>query len=378
MHFPKCDQEAFNSTTMASCNFPEEIMVEILSRLSVKSLLRFKSVSKSWLSQISSPNFIKTHLDRTANSNSSIILHSFGLKSRGNFISLINPDFPQNFVNLDPSPFYGIWVVGSCNGLVLLTDRIWNPATKQAKFLPPYSIDAMATSFLGFGFDEVASDFKVVRVVYPENSSKVRVEVYSANADSWREIEVEGERELQCDENNYIPYCVAIVKGDPYWGASTEDELVSFDMHKEVLRSISLPDIKKQKRTHDWNVVQFHDSLAMIVYPHWGLENKRLSVWTMDDEDVCGEKKGCWTRKVACEVNFAIVWPYAYLKTGEIVAKSIRGLLVYDPESKETKDVGLPVRTQSYGVYNYTESLYSIRGSNQILPRTGKSNSKIG
>ena len=41
---------------------PVELVVEILSRLPVKSLLLFKSVCKSWKTLISDPKFAQTHI----------------------------------------------------------------------------------------------------------------------------------------------------------------------------------------------------------------------------------------------------------------------------------------------------------------------------
>lgn len=43
---------------------PNEVLVDILVRVPVKSLLRFRCVSKKWNSLISSPAFINTHLNR--------------------------------------------------------------------------------------------------------------------------------------------------------------------------------------------------------------------------------------------------------------------------------------------------------------------------
>ncbi|MFS7913393.1 putative F-box domain-containing protein [Helianthus anomalus] len=52
------------STKKATVSFPGEIIGEILSRLPVKSILRFRSVSKPWLSLISTPSFTKLHFTR--------------------------------------------------------------------------------------------------------------------------------------------------------------------------------------------------------------------------------------------------------------------------------------------------------------------------
>lgn len=43
-------------------HIPQEVIIEILSRLPVKPLLKFKSVCKNWYAIIKNPSFITKHL----------------------------------------------------------------------------------------------------------------------------------------------------------------------------------------------------------------------------------------------------------------------------------------------------------------------------
>ncbi|WOG92022.1 hypothetical protein DCAR_0311278 [Daucus carota subsp. sativus] len=52
----------------------EDLLTEVLSRLRVKWLLRCKAVCKAWLSLISSPSFIKSHIHRVAKQDDDDIL----------------------------------------------------------------------------------------------------------------------------------------------------------------------------------------------------------------------------------------------------------------------------------------------------------------
>ncbi|KAI3910490.1 hypothetical protein MKX01_034884 [Papaver californicum] len=49
--------------------FPEDIYVDILSRIPVKSLLTCKCISKNWNAQISSSDFVRLHLNLTIQKN---------------------------------------------------------------------------------------------------------------------------------------------------------------------------------------------------------------------------------------------------------------------------------------------------------------------
>jgi hypothetical protein len=50
---------------------PDEVVVDILHRLPVKSLIRFRCVCKSWNSLIQTPAFIDSHLNQSIENNNS-------------------------------------------------------------------------------------------------------------------------------------------------------------------------------------------------------------------------------------------------------------------------------------------------------------------
>ncbi|XP_063938354.1 F-box/kelch-repeat protein At3g06240 isoform X2 [Daucus carota subsp. sativus] len=207
-----------------------DLLIEVLSRLRVKPLLRCKSVSKSWYALISSPNFIKSHLQRAITScavddedENNLIVHyhrhwdrleykeadgSFKLFNLGIGYTTTNLKFPypQGEYPIDPPSLLVGFVCGiACvcvddsddfNKFFVPTANLpsniylWNPAIKQSKLIRPHTIhaDDKTEVALGFGFDPIDFDFKVVRVAR-DISSAILPEVYSTNKDAWRNID---------------------------------------------------------------------------------------------------------------------------------------------------------------------------------------------
>ncbi|CAL1403685.1 unnamed protein product [Linum trigynum] len=61
------------TTTAAESPLPEDIMVDIVARMPVKSILRFKSVSKELGAMVTAPHFITTHLRYATFNNKSAV-----------------------------------------------------------------------------------------------------------------------------------------------------------------------------------------------------------------------------------------------------------------------------------------------------------------
>lgn len=116
----------------------DDLLTEILIRLPVKSLLRFKSVLRHWLSLITTPHFARCR-NPDPSSVSGLFLYPSGrrLNSGLNFIPLQNDGNPTDG-NFTTFPL-GMRILSSCHGLLCCSSfprtgyhqaHILNPTTK--------------------------------------------------------------------------------------------------------------------------------------------------------------------------------------------------------------------------------------------------------
>ncbi|KAH0680559.1 hypothetical protein KY290_022747 [Solanum tuberosum] len=118
--------------------FPEGIQMDILLRCPVKSLLRFKCVSKSWYALIKNPKFAQQHLKN--GSPPQLLTYTVGTSDDAGqdsrSITLISEENPQTFKGMTH-------LIGSVDGLFLMYKTIdtviscalWNPATREVRSL---------------------------------------------------------------------------------------------------------------------------------------------------------------------------------------------------------------------------------------------------
>uniref|UniRef100_A0A803L9K0 F-box domain-containing protein n=1 Tax=Chenopodium quinoa TaxID=63459 RepID=A0A803L9K0_CHEQI len=158
------------------------IMEEILPRLPVKSLIRFKLVSKKWNSTISSLQFAKLHLNFSSQINRYFIMLPYNdqfcsTQQCGTYCLLPERDSSdvKDLVSFED----GVWDVGwhhmvdSSNGLVCLYQRdddeddrhcfftIWNLATRQCRDIDsPKGVHVSVAH--GFGYVSSLDDYVIV------------------------------------------------------------------------------------------------------------------------------------------------------------------------------------------------------------------------
>ncbi|XP_073033955.1 uncharacterized protein [Primulina eburnea] len=175
-------------------NLPQDLIIDILSRLSVKSLLRLRCVAKSWLSLISSPEFETNYLEVSTTRRPRLVFGSATKLYTCPFNGIENPpvdDVPCDFTEV--RQYHNIHIVGSCNGLVCLVNQntghifLWNPAIRKYRKLP-FPLWLSSREPYGFFYDASSDDYKVVHKV-EEPDSKPYSRTYSLRNDSWKSLD---------------------------------------------------------------------------------------------------------------------------------------------------------------------------------------------
>ncbi|KAF9604191.1 hypothetical protein IFM89_003937 [Coptis chinensis] len=182
---------------------PHEIIFEILSRLPVRTLGRFKCVCKSWFDLIRDPFFVDVHMNRAKENNDSL---KYMVRLKGNRL-YSNSSHPDDYrLQAVNHPFKTshneIQVCNSCNGLLCLISNaeketicLWNPATGDYKVLPSSpTVDPPVWGRLhieyGFGYCHSTNNYEVVKVVnYCDFDHYLVAYVYSLANGLWRRIQ---------------------------------------------------------------------------------------------------------------------------------------------------------------------------------------------
>ncbi|CAN1228137.1 F-box/kelch-repeat protein At3g23880 [Linum grandiflorum] len=286
-----------SSSSSATVHLPTDTIIEILTRLRVKPLLRFKSVSKSFKTLIASTEFVKRHLKHLkSSSNNQLLLVPSPSKLRYSSCTLESlyeiPPHPR-FSDLDRSPFLidsdrkPYWLVGSCDGLicVAVTKRsvaLWNPSTGAYSTLPQLDDDdklgKRCYPVFGFGYDSLADDYKVVSIsCYPNKDAKsIPAQVYSMKSRVWKRIE-DFKYGLPCN------YPGKYVNNTLNWLMDNESSsIVSLDLHSETYREVTQPEEEEGDTIishHEKTIGVVEDCLCVMYHRH----GQYSDLWVMKE-----------------------------------------------------------------------------------------------
>ena len=252
-----------------SQNIPDDLALNILSKLPVKSLKRFQCVRKSWADLLEDPHFksmyYENFISKMKNNDSRLLLKQQMPSTSQENLFLLSGERYENKVKLDwPPPFQensnGLCIFGSCvNGIICLNQVernvvLWNPTTEEFKVIPLGLVVVPGLDFsmryYGFGYDQMTDDYKLVRQVHffldtfdsPEELPSLPEpvwfwQIYSLKSDCWRKLDLE----MLDVEIQPVGFAIYLNGVCHFWGVvgpfqgteEVEDLLVSFDLSNE-------------------------------------------------------------------------------------------------------------------------------------------------
>ncbi|XP_010458578.1 PREDICTED: F-box/LRR-repeat protein At2g43260-like [Camelina sativa] len=379
-----------STTTIA---IPIDVVEEILQKIALKSIIRFKCVSKQWKTSIESHSFIDRH--RMDSSRRRKILLAFGCRDHGDYSPpfLFPEEEDEDEVKEEEICYIGNCDASrislTCDGLICIPGsdsiEVCNPATRVSRRFPtgeslvsnpiflhkgtggipaeslvhrqrylehehvPKFPTAAPSSF-GFGKDEVTGAYKVVELrAHPRSSLIVgECNVLDLQTGRWRHV-------------NIVPYKVfarersVYVNGSLHWFTvdlwePNASRIVAFDLHLEEIRVVSHP-----------NPIYSSDDGGTPYFSELLLLRDRLSVSEMRTTNVPHPRLDIWSMLDA-------------VKQGWVKMHSLCLCQLYRPRSSETRlFTPLVILDDDQGdgglliVWDYQESLFMSYPKNFLL-----------
>lgn len=400
----------------SSCYLPEDLVIQILLRLPIKSLMRFRCVCKFWYTLTRNHDFISDHFCFTKKQSTGSLIRSKNNITRKLVLSCLDDETPVAFPSLTPEVDGMDWegvakILGPVNGIFCVFDEtnivLWNPATRESKVLPPLipppNIKLPILS-VGFGLDSETNHPKVLRSVsdyedyerdlffvdlhkkvYKPSSSDSKmnepkvlkdvmaddvyekdlfVDIYTLTAGSWSDpFPVDLPARILGHLNIYV-------NGASHWWAQIKDEqklaILSFHMTDEVFQIIPIPSHAYKFQVE---VAVVNECLGLICSPIVAHE-KCFDIWVMKEYGV----KESWAKLFTVGPILQVQRLLGILKNGDYLFEKELGQLVsHKKNTPEIKSLNIDGPHYHSQHFTYKESIFSLSGGNELQDRRANS-----
>ncbi|PRQ48187.1 putative F-box domain-containing protein [Rosa chinensis] len=354
---------------------PEEIIVNILTWLPLKSLIRFTSVSKRLHSIIlSDPKFAQSQLKAARQQKT--LSHRL----------LVSTDAPQlESLQLDDTPSFGdpssvrklsfpfqpqpggyIKLLGSCNGLVFVAvDKkffyIWNPSIGFFKQLPDpvFPLYENVLAYYGVAYLSATDDYKVLVATFGFGGTKLEVEIFSVRTHIWERIESLSDVELRSQgtfSNNAL-----------HWlNHHNQHEMVSFDLAVQEFRRMPLPNYD-----HDGKSLSYlgvcGGCLCVSRIPKGACDS--IDLWVMKEYDVCDSWSMLFSLKLSHPPELRLhSREFLVVETSTVVVNwTVKGFELIRIDHTEDEKLGrYMLKAVRICMIEYEESLLWISGYHSV------------
>ncbi|XP_058741888.1 F-box/kelch-repeat protein At3g23880-like [Vicia villosa] len=365
--------ESLNVMNPATVFLHNDLVTEVLSALPVKSLVRFKCVSKHWKALISDHAFVKLHLRRS--------------QTRNQYLTLVTSEefdrriVPYPICRLLDNPSYTIFddyhhrlkysrcegIVGSCNGLILfsviLSDYdsniksyrrsywlyVWNPATRKTS--ERFESSDLCFNF-AFGCDNSNDTYKVVAFRYLEDELKTEVRVANLGDYVWRNVE--------CFMNVILPQNYVYLTETINWLVIHKPRdvvvelfvIISFDLTTETYKEMDVPcGLNQVSRKQPKSVLGVLGGCLCFSYYYL----KDFIIWLMKDFGV----EDSWTQflkinnlNLRMDYNYINIHPWVPLLLSDdtliLTCRNDSQAILYNWRNNRVTRTNIIARTSSY------------------------------
>ncbi|KAL1547930.1 F-box protein-like protein [Salvia divinorum] len=370
-------RDAVVSELLMGPSLPTDLIINILSRLPVKSLGKFKSVSKEWLQLITDPHLLSAHRELSL-SNPNIVLVkktpflekplmrkctrfdvsslSFdGVSKNLDFSLYLNDD--ENNIEMLPSKWDLICFV-SDSGFYAC-----NPSTQVMVKLPEASCCTSGEVNAGMGYVKERGEYVLVHLF--DRSLDLHVD-YDIGCEVLRLRDGEDCAWEVVDAN--CPFVVrgwgVLVDNVFYWmiwdeyNQPGDEAIVSFDLEKEEFGTVSPPEGCFDPNGA-WSLVELGGRLCLVDSM---IRPMTMDIWVL--EDVENHK---WVREYSIQMNgytsdmLNFIVPLDY-QDGKIVMDAKQESLdYYDVKKKHIKRMDHLIAGEWNWLRLYTESFFSLK-----------------
>ncbi|XP_076943724.1 F-box/kelch-repeat protein At3g06240-like [Bidens hawaiensis] len=381
-----------------AAELPSESIYDILSRLPVKSLARFRCVSKLWRNYINDPYLETMHAKRAVIDDPILVtfrqfvpdhppnctpctLVSFLEYKKEESTSTLEmrkkPPALEFMCGIEDYRYRDDMILGSCNGLLYSSQDttliVIHPLKKECYELPQiiitqhpkssswhwWHIRKSIESSCGLGFDDSTNTFKMVCVVPSESEDVLYTMVHVLGTDSWRQIPQVPSTIIN-GEGVFINGCLHwLPKDDSSW------QVITFEMKTEEFGWIKPP--RETVAPTEWidvHLVNLHGQLGFVYN-----SSMEMWVWVLKDR---GWLMHCQFEQKRHEYGHLKVLGFWNAK-GDILVinKKNRGLYVYNLKSRSLCEVSFKGLQQGRvkDTRMYQSSLFTTRYTIEENPK---------
>ncbi|KEH15551.1 putative F-box domain-containing protein [Medicago truncatula] len=380
---------ASNNYKVSSSNYvPDDVSFVIFSKLPLKSLKRFTCACKSWSLLFEDPHFMKMFrnnfifMHRSLYNDTCLFLNIKEIlpyDQHGSTLYFLSDEKFENRVKLEDDSTYTHLLDSGINGILCLSDfyheyiKLWNPATKELKFVPPSPVQFLfykcfSFDIHGFGYDHVNNDYKIVRHVnisyYQPNDSvdwtylpttpRSFWEIYSVKCNSWKRLHLE--------MPTYEGYFKVYLSGLCHWCVGEDYDvtsMVSFNLSNEVFCTTLLPLYTKGNYSDNWvhlytNLVVINEFVS-IIFEH--VKTTYFHIYVLGEPGVSES----WTKLFIVGPLPSVERPIGVRKNGDILLiRNENELACFDLITQTIEDLGVKVNHLYCDLAIYKKNLLPI------------------